>query len=120
MKYLLFIFLFGLISAFAHAQTGTGTLDATGAATVAGGDENAKIVSYAWSVQGTPPAPVTFSSPNSVKTEVTVTKAGNYTFLLTVKDNLGNIATGTVTATVYDKQVIHLNLTKTHIDIQLK
>lgn len=120
MKHLLFVLFFGLISAFAHAQTGTGTLDATGAATITGGDTNAKIVSYSWTVQGTPPAPVTFSAPNQVKTDVTVTKSGNYTFILTVKDNIGNIATGTITATVYDKQIIHLNLSETHIDIQLK
>lgn len=115
------ILLFAMIVAFAsNAQTGTGTLDETGI-TVTGGDGTGQIVSTVWTVQGTPPAPVTFSAPNAVKTDVTVTKSGDYTFLFTAKDNLGNVATTTWTAHVYDKQVIIIDASKSRvISIQLK
>ena len=114
MKQLLFIFFFALMSFFAKAQTGTATLDETGT-TVTGGDGTGSITSVAWTVQGTPPAPVTFSAPNTLKTDITVTKAGNYSILFTVKDNLGNVASTVWTVTVYDKQVINIDASRSHI-----
>lgn len=111
----LFLFLFVTILALSvNAQSATATLDETGT-TVTGGDGTGSIASVSWTVQGTPPAPVTFTTPNAIKTDITVTKAGNYSILFTVKDNLGNVATTTWTITAYDKQVINIDASKSHI-----
>jgi PA14 domain/Carbohydrate binding module (family 35)/Carbohydrate binding module (family 6)/K319L-like, PKD domain len=64
-----------------------------------GGEAN---LTYTWSVVGTPPAPVTFSAngTNAAKdTIATFTKAGTYTFQVTISD--GNLsATSSVTVVV--------------------
>lgn len=120
MKKILFILFFAVLSFFANAQTGTATIDETGSVTFTGG-LNPSIASIAWSVQSAPTgATVVFSTPTSLKTDVTVNTAGSYSFLLTVKDNEGNVVTGVVTGTAIAKQVIHLNLKVTDITLQLK
>lgn len=111
----LFLFLLIAFLAFsAHAQSATAVLDETGT-TVTGGDGTGSIASVSWTIQGTPPAPVTFSAPTSMIDTITVTKAGNYYILFTAKDNLGNIATTTWTVTAYDKQVINIDASKSHV-----
>ena len=65
-----------------------------------GGESN---LTYTWAATGTPPAGVTFSAngSNAAKnTTVTFTKAGNYTFQVTVKDQPGLTTTSSVTLTV--------------------
>ena len=55
-----------------------------------GGETN---LTYTWATTGTPPAPVTFSvNGNNVakSSTATFTKAGNYTFQVTIKD-AGNL-----------------------------
>lgn len=120
MKQLLFILFFAITGYFANAQTGTGTIDATNDVSIAGGDGSGFIASVAWSVQGTPPAPITISAPTNLKTNVTVTKSGDYYLTLTVKDNLGSTATGTYHVIAYDKQVIIIKVQVTPIPIILK
>ena len=101
MKHLLFIFLFALTGLFATAQkSGSDTLTAT--ASIIGGDGTGKIVSYQWT--GTGAGPITFDSPTSIRTVFHVSAVGNYTFTIKVTDNLGNVATDTVTSTAYLKQ----------------
>jgi|SRR6185312_882356 len=108
----LFIFLFAIIMAFTvNAQSATITLDGTNSGVTGGIAGTAKIVSYQWAVQATPPAPITFSAATAVKTDVTFTKAGTYNITLTVTDNLGQPATATQTVIVYDKQVPHAVIT---------
>lgn len=124
MKHLLF-FLFASILAFAaHAQSATATVNGADYVSITGGDPSAKIVSYQWTVTGTPPAAVVISAPAQAQTDFTFTKSGTYTVLLTVKDNLGNVASGTLTFVVYDKQVIHIDFTKSYpnstIEVNLK
>lgn len=119
MKRILLVSLFALMSILATAQTGTATLDASGS-TISGGDGTGKIVSYAWVLQGSAAAPVVYVNPNSAKTDVTFTTAGQYTFAVTEKDNLGNVATGTVIVDVYNKQSIIVNVANSHIQVILK
>jgi hypothetical protein len=69
------------------------------------GDDNAgeSNLTYAWAVAGTPPAAVAFSSNgvNAAKnTTATFTKAGAYSFLVTVTDAGGLTATSSVAVTV--------------------
>ena len=115
MKKVLFISLFALMSIFANAQTGTGTLTAT--SSVSGGDGTGSIVSTSWAVQGTPPAPVTIATPNAATTTFTVSAPGVYTFVATVKDNLGNIATATWIATAYLQQSVNVDVSKSTLKI---
>lgn len=108
MKHLLFILLFAITGLFANAQSGTGTIDATNLVKITGGvPGTASIASVSWTVQGTPPAIVSFSASNSLKTDITITATGSYTLLLTVKDNLGNIATATFPVQgIFGQQII--------------
>src|ERR1019366_6200631 len=65
-----------------------------------GGESN---LTYTWAITGTPPAAVTFSSngTNSAKnTTATFTKAGTYSFQVTVTDVSAQTAVGTVNVTV--------------------
>ncbi len=65
-----------------------------------GGEAN---LTYTWATTGTPPASVAFSAngTNAAKaTTATFTKAGNYTFQVTVRDQGGLSATSTVAVTV--------------------
>ena len=76
----------------------TTTLSVLGAD--ASGESN---LTYTWANTGTPPAAVTFSAngSNAAKTAVaTFTKAGSYTFQVTITDAGGAIATSSVTVTV--------------------
>jgi uncharacterized repeat protein (TIGR02543 family) len=76
----------------------TATLSALGADD--GGESN---LTYTWATTGTPPAAVTFSAngTNAAKsTTATFTKAGSYSFQVTVKDQPGLTATSTVSVTV--------------------
>lgn len=118
MKQLLFIFLFAVSVLFANAQSGTGTLIAT--SKVNGGDGTGTIVSTSWAVQGTPPAPVTFVDPNAATTNFTVTSPGVYTFVATVKDNLGNIQTTVWVATAFLEQSISVDVSKSTLKIVIK
>ena len=118
MKKILFLFLFVAASYFVNAQSGTGTIDATTLVSVTGGDGTGYIASATWTVQGTPPAPVSFSASNNLKTDVTVTKVGTYNLLLTVKDNLGNSATGVFVVNAFLTQGINIKVTVTQITIK--
>jgi alpha-L-arabinofuranosidase len=60
-------------------------------------------LTYTWLATGTPPAPVTYSanSSNSAgSVTATFSKAGSYTFEVTVADPAGYVATSSVTVTV--------------------
>ena len=60
-------------------------------------------LSYTWSTTGTPPAAVNFSTngSNAAKnTTATFSKAGNYSFQVTITDRSGLTATSTVNVTV--------------------
>jgi rhamnogalacturonan endolyase len=71
---------------------------------VLGADDGGEpSLTYAWSLTGTPPAPVTFSAngTNAAKNTVaTFTKAATYNFLVTVTDASGLSATSSVTVPV--------------------
>jgi len=71
---------------------------------VLGADDNGEAnLSYTWATTGTPPAAVTFSAngTNAAKsTTATFTKAGSYSFQVTVKDQGNLTATSAVTVTV--------------------
>jgi hypothetical protein len=116
---ILFILLFTLITFFASAQSGTGNLDAS-KSTVVGGDGTGKIVSATWTVQGTPPGPVTIANANSISTTVTVTKPGKYSFLVTLKDNLGNVATAVVLKEAFYQQSIKVDVSASEDQIIIK
>ena len=76
----------------------------TTALSVLGGDDAGEAsLTYTWATTGTPPAAVTFSanSTNAAKnTMATFTKAGSYTFQVTVADQSGSSVTSQVTVTV--------------------
>ena len=60
-------------------------------------------LTYTWTTTGTPPAPVTFSANGTNAAQsvtATFSKAGSYTFQVTVTDPGGYIATSSVTVTV--------------------
>ena len=86
-------------SANPNSVTGTATnLSVLGADD--GGETN---LNYTWVTTGTPPAPVSFSfnGTNSAKnTTATFTKAGNYNFQVTIKDQANLTVTSSVTITV--------------------
>jgi len=76
----------------------TTTLSVLGASD--GGESN---LTYTWATTGTPPAPVTFSDngDNSAKnTTATFTKAGSYSFRVTITDANGLTTTSSVAVTV--------------------
>jgi uncharacterized repeat protein (TIGR02543 family) len=79
----------------------TGT---TAALSVLGADDGGESnLTYTWATTGTPPAVVAFSAngTNAAKaTTATFTKAGTYAFQVTVKDQAGLTATGTVSVVV--------------------
>lgn len=114
MKHLLFLFLAWIIAFAVNAQSATVSVNGADYVSITGGDASAKIMSYQWSITETPPASVTISAPTQALSSFTFTKAGTYAILLTVKDNLGNLASGTLTFVVYDKQVIHIDFTKSY------
>ena len=63
----------------------------------------ASSLTYTWTTTGTPPAPVTFSSngPNAAaSTTATFSKAGSYSFQVTVTDSSNLSATSSVTVLV--------------------
>ena len=76
----------------------------TTALSVLGADDGGEAnLIYTWATTGTPPASVTFSGngSNAAKhTTATFTKAGAYTFQVTVKDQANLSATSSVTITV--------------------
>jgi hypothetical protein len=119
MKKVFFISLFALITVFANAQSGTGNLDASNS-TIIGGDGTGKIISATWVAQGTPPAPVVIANASAISTTVTVTKPGTYTFLVTLKDNLGNVATATVTKEAFYQQSIKVDVSASNAQIIIK
>lgn len=86
-------------SASPSPVTGTST-----ALSVLGADDGGEAnLTYTWSLVGTPPAAVTFSAngTNAAKnTTATFTKAGVYTFRVTIQDAGGLSTTSTVSATV--------------------
>ncbi|WP_294286732.1 hypothetical protein [uncultured Chryseobacterium sp.] len=63
-------------------------------------DSDGTIVSYLWKQIGTTPSTANISNPNIADTTATGLVEGNYTFQLTVKDNLGAIASDEVNITV--------------------
>jgi uncharacterized protein (DUF362 family) len=79
----------------------TGT---TAALSVLGADDGGEAnLTYTWATTGTPPAAVTFSAngTNAAKnTTATFTKAGSYSFQVTVKDQTNQTVTSNVTAVV--------------------
>ena len=88
-------------AAAATPATVTGT---TTALSVLGADDAGESnLSYTWATTGTPPAAVSFSAngSNAAKnTTATFTKAGNYTFQVTITDDGGLSTTSSVTVTV--------------------
>ena len=109
MKQLLFILFFAAIGLTAKSQTGTFTFNATGLATVTGGDSATAIVSYQWATQGAQPGAVVFTNPTSQILTATVSVAGNYLFVYSVKTNTGKTASTTIAGIAYGPQVIHLD-----------
>ena len=86
-------------SASLNPVTGT----ATGLSVLAADDGGEANLSYTWATTGTPPASVSFSAngKNAAKsTTVTFTKAGNYNFQVTIKDQANLTVTSSVTVTV--------------------
>jgi uncharacterized protein (DUF362 family) len=88
-------------AAAANPNPATGT---TAALSVLGADDGGEAnLTYTWATTGTPPATVTFSAngTNTAKaTTATFTKAGSYSFQVTVKDVPGLKATSSVAVTV--------------------
>jgi hypothetical protein len=116
MKRLLFIFLFAITTYFAQAQSGTFNYDATKDVGITGGDSATNaITSYQWATQGAQAGPVVFTGANTPVLKATVTVAGSYLFILTVKTNLGKTATGTIKGIAYGPQVINIDFSGTGI-----
>lgn len=117
MKKLIFLLISILSFVVVEAQSATVTLSAS--VVISGGDGTGTITSAVWSVQGTPPAPVTISNQgmvgDSAKATATFTKAGTYYLILTAKDNLSNVATGTVEGDVFNKQTIIISVVNSKI-----
>jgi C1A family cysteine protease len=71
---------------------------------VLGADDNGEQnLTYSWSTTGTPPAAVSFGANNSnsaKNTVATFTKAGSYSFLVTIKDAKTQQVTSSVTVSV--------------------
>ena len=70
---------------------------------VASDDGGASNLTYTWATTGTPPAAVTYSVNGTTaasSTTATFTKAGSYSFQVTVKDAAGLTTTSSVTVTV--------------------
>ncbi len=88
-------------AAAATPATVTGT---TTALSVLGADDAGESnLTYSWATTGTPPAAVSFSAngTNAAKsTTATFSKAGNYTFQVTITDDGGLTATSSVSVTV--------------------
>ena len=88
-------------AAAAAPATVTGT---TTALSVLGADDAGESnLTYSWATTGTPPAAVSFSAngSNAAKnTTATFSKAGNYTFQVTITDDGGLSTTSSVTVTV--------------------
>jgi autotransporter-associated beta strand protein len=87
-------------AASATSMTNTSTVLSALGADATGGEFNLR---YSWSVIGTPPAPVTFSSnaTNSAKTvTATFTMAGTYNFLVTMTNAAGFTATSSISVVV--------------------
>ena len=86
-------------SATPSPVTGTST-----ALSVLGADDGGRAnIAYTWATTGTPPAPVSFSangSNASQNTTATFTKAGNYSFQVTITDAGGLSTTSSVNVTV--------------------
>ena len=116
---LFLIALFSFTSLFACAQSGTGNLDAS-KSSIIGGDGTGKIVSATWAPQGNLPGPATIANANAIVTTVTVSVPGSYTFQVTLKDNLGNVATTTVTLQAYLQQGIKADASASSTTIILK
>jgi glucuronoarabinoxylan endo-1,4-beta-xylanase len=79
----------------------TGTTSSLSTSTLAGFGSGTLI--YTWSLDGTPPALVNFSSngtTSSNSTTATYTVAGSYTFRITITDAAGDSTTGSTTVTV--------------------
>jgi len=76
----------------------------TAALSVLGADDGGEAnLTYTWATTGTPPATVTFSAngTNAAKsTTATFTKAGNYAFQVTAKDQANQTVTSSVAVTV--------------------
>ncbi len=82
------------------ATGATATLSVLGADSDGGGESN---LTYTWATIGTPPAAVGFSASgtNAAKnTTATFTKAGNYSFLVTITDQGGLSTTSSVNLTM--------------------
>ncbi|MGC3989541.1 MAG: hypothetical protein QM796_07670 [Chthoniobacteraceae bacterium] len=87
--------------------TAAGTVASNGltsALSVAAADNTgASNLTYAWSLTGTSPAPVTFSNNgtnSAANTTATFSSAGTYNFLVTITDPGGSSTTSTVSVTV--------------------
>jgi hypothetical protein len=90
--------------ATAAAANPTPVTGSTTLLSVLGADDSGEAnLSYTWATTGSPPAAVTFSAngTNAAKSSTaTFTKAGSYTFQVTVKDQGNLTATSSVTVTV--------------------
>ncbi|PPK76119.1 hypothetical protein B0F87_104211 [Methylobacter tundripaludum] len=88
-----------VVSANPNPVTGTST-----SLSVLGGDDGGEAnLSYTWATTGTPPASVTFSAngTNAAKNTIaTFTKAGSYSFQVTIKDQGNLTAISSVSITV--------------------
>ena len=88
-------------AAAANPSPAAGT---TASLSVLGADDGGEAnLTYTWATTGTPPAAVTFSTngTNAAKNSLaTFTKAGNYTFQVTIKDAANTAVTSSVTLAV--------------------
>jgi len=116
MKRLLLILAIVSTSTFAIAQSGTTTVDVTDSVGVTGGDHTGYIASVLWSMQSGP-GTMLFSDATKLKTSITIDKIGDFYALLTIKDNLGNIATAVYHIVGTVKQGIFIKVTLTPIYI---
>lgn len=79
------------------------TATTTGLSVLGADDAGEPALTYTWATTGTPPAAVTYSvnATNAAKaTTATFTKAGSYSFQVTITDGGGLTATSTVNVTV--------------------
>lgn len=117
MKKVFIIILSFLAFSSINAQVST-TLDGTGSY-VTGGDGTGSIVSYSWTIQGTPPAAVILANASQPMSKATFTQKGDYYLLLTVTDNKGAKSSAVDTVTIFAGQVPHAKATNSHIYLSL-
>ena len=94
------------------SATGVNTLTMTLAATAS---DDGGITGYAWTAS--PSAGLAFSDPTAAAPTVTITAAGTYTITLTVSDQGGQTATGSVTVSVGTTPLNPIAITFVNLDV---